>query len=325
MRSAGASIRNITEFERDYPNARTILLEQNYRSTQTILSAANQVISKNPERRAKNLWTAQGSGQLIVGYVGDNEYEEAQFIGKEIDRLVDEAEVRFGDVAIFYRTNSASRAIEDVFVRTGMPYRIVGGVRFYERREIRDALAYLRAIANPDDEVSLRRILNTPKRGIGDRAEASVVVFAEQERIAFADALVRVERDAHVGNAFGQGGDGVQRVAQRSAGAGGHRGRAGRGAHGGTGPDRLPGRTGGLGGSAGLLPAGEPGPVGHRAAGECRVAAGWRRRGDRGRHRRSAGRPAGSRQRTAGRGAGADFAGRRRRLRFRTRPTVWSR
>ncbi len=188
----GASIRNITEFERDYPNARTILLEQNYRSTQTILSAANNVISKNPERRAKNLWTAQGSGQLIVGYVGDNEYEEAQFIGKEIDSLVDEAEVRFGDVAIFYRTNSASRAIEDVFVRTGMPYRIVGGVRFYERREIRDALAYLRAIANPDDEVSLRRILNTPKRGIGDRAEAAVVVFAEQERIAFADALVRV-------------------------------------------------------------------------------------------------------------------------------------
>jgi DNA helicase-2/ATP-dependent DNA helicase PcrA len=188
----GASIRNITEFERDYPSARTILLEQNYRSTQTILSAANQVISRNTERRAKNLWTAQGAGQLIVGYVGDNEYEEAQFIGKEIDALVDESQVRFGDVAIFYRTNSASRAIEDVFVRTGMPYRIVGGVRFYERREIRDALAYLRAIANPDDEVSLRRILNTPKRGIGDRAEATVVVFAEQERIAFADALVRV-------------------------------------------------------------------------------------------------------------------------------------
>jgi len=189
----GASIRNITEFERDYPSARTILLEQNYRSTQTILSAANKVISRNTERRAKNLWTAQGNGQLIVGHVGDNEYEEAQFIGKEIDRLVDDSQVRFGDVAIFYRTNSASRAIEDVFVRTGMPYRIVGGVRFYERREIRDALAYLRAIANPDDEVSLRRILNTPKRGIGDRAEAAVVVFAERERIAFADALIRVE------------------------------------------------------------------------------------------------------------------------------------
>jgi len=188
----GASIRNITEFERDYPNSQTILLEQNYRSTQTILSAANKVIERNPERRAKNLWTAQGNGEKIVGYVGDNEYEEAQFIGKEIDHLVDDANVRFGDVAIFYRTNSASRAIEDVFVRTGMPYRIVGGVRFYERREIRDALGYLRAVANPDDEVSLRRILNTPKRGIGDRAEATVVVFAERERIAFADALVRV-------------------------------------------------------------------------------------------------------------------------------------
>ena len=189
----GASIRNITEFERDYPNARTILLEQNYRSTQTILSAANQVISRNSERRAKNLWTAQGDGQLIVGYVGDSEYDEAQFIAKEVDHLVDNAEIRFGDVAVFYRTNSASRAIEDVFVRTGMPYRIVGGVRFYERREIRDALAYLRAIANPDDEVSLRRILNTPRRGIGDRAEAAVVVHAERQRIAFADALVRVE------------------------------------------------------------------------------------------------------------------------------------
>ncbi len=188
----GASIRNITEFERDYPDARTILLEQNYRSTQTILSAANQVISKNRDRRAKNLWTAQGDGQLIVGYVGDNEYEEARFIGQEIDALVDDGQIRFADVAIFYRTNSASRAIEDVFVRTGMPYRIVGGVRFYERREVRDALAYLRAIANPDDEVSLRRIINTPRRGIGDRAQGCVVAFAEQERISFADALVRV-------------------------------------------------------------------------------------------------------------------------------------
>ncbi len=188
----GATIRNITEFERDYPKARTVLLEQNYRSTQTILSAANAVISRNPERRAKNLWTAQGNGQQIVGYVGDNEYDEAQFIGKEIDALVDEGAIKFSDVAIFYRTNSASRAIEDVFVRTGMPYRIVGGVRFYERREVRDALAYLRTIANPDDEVSLRRIINTPKRGIGDRAEATVAVFAERERIAFAPALQRV-------------------------------------------------------------------------------------------------------------------------------------
>ncbi len=188
----GATIRNIVEFERDYPNATTILLEQNYRSTQNILSAANSVIARNTERRAKNLWTAQGSGTRIVGYVGDTEHDEARFIRSEIDELIDSGSARYGDVAIFYRTNAASRAVEDVFVRTGMPYRIVGGVRFYERKEVRDALAYLRAVANPDDEVSVRRILNTPRRGIGDRAEATVAVFAERERIPFATALVRV-------------------------------------------------------------------------------------------------------------------------------------
>ena len=189
----GATIRNITEFERDYPNARTIMLEQNYRSTQNILSAANAVIAGNTDRRPKSLWTAEGSGEKIVGYVGDNEHDEARFIGQEIDRLVDDNACRYGDVAVFYRTNAASRAIEDIFVRTGMPYRIVGGVRFYERKEVKDILAYLRAVANPDDEVSLRRVLNTPKRGIGDRAEAQVAIFAEQERIPFADALRRVD------------------------------------------------------------------------------------------------------------------------------------
>ena len=190
----GATIRNIVEFERDYPDARTIMLEQNYRSTQTILSAANSVIARNPQRRAKNLWTAQGGGTRIIGYVGDNEHDEAQFVGKEIDPLVDAGEAVFGDVAVFYRTNSASRSMEDVFIRTGMPYRIVGGVRFYERKEVKDALAYLRAIANPDDEINLRRILNTPRRGIGDRAEACVSVFAERERIGFGEALQRVAR-----------------------------------------------------------------------------------------------------------------------------------
>ena len=161
-------------------------------STQTILSAANAVIARNPQRRAKNLWTAQGGGTQIIGYVGDNEHDEAQFVGKEIDALVDAGEAVFGDVAVFYRTNSASRALEDVFIRTGMPYRIVGGVRFYERKEVKDALAYLRAIANPDDEINLRRILNTPRRGIGDRAEACVSVFAERERIGFGEALQRI-------------------------------------------------------------------------------------------------------------------------------------
>ncbi|MET0864086.1 MAG: UvrD-helicase domain-containing protein, partial [Nakamurella sp.] len=188
----GATIRNIVEFERDYPQARTIMLEQNYRSTQTILSAANAVIARNTQRRAKNLWTAQGGGTQIIGYVGDNEHDEAQFVGKEIDALVDAGDTIFGDVAVFYRTNSASRALEDVFIRTGMPYRIVGGVRFYERKEVKDALAYLRAIANPDDEINLRRILNTPRRGIGDRAEAAVSVFAERHRIGFGEALQRI-------------------------------------------------------------------------------------------------------------------------------------
>ena len=188
----GASIRNIVEFESDYPNARTILLEQNYRSTQYILSAANALISRNSGRRAKNLWTAQGNGERIVGYVADNEHDEAAFVCGEIDTLVSENTCRYGDVAVFYRTNAGSRAFEDIFVRLGMPYRIVGGVRFYERREVKDALAYLRAIANDADEVSLRRVLNVPKRGIGDRAEAAIALFAQQQKIPFAEALVRV-------------------------------------------------------------------------------------------------------------------------------------
>ncbi|HEY0638631.1 MAG TPA: DNA helicase PcrA [Pseudonocardiaceae bacterium] len=185
----GATIRNITEFERDFPNARTIMLEQNYRSTQTILSAANAVISRNPDRKDKRLWSDQGDGEKIVGYVADNEHDEAAFVAAEIDRLVDSGEAVFGDVAVFYRTNSASRVFEEVFIRLGLPYRVVGGVRFYERREVRDALAYLRVLDNPDDTVSLRRILNTPRRGIGERAEACVAVYAERERVSFADAL----------------------------------------------------------------------------------------------------------------------------------------
>ena len=187
----GATIRNIEEFERDYPNASTILLEQNYRSTQTILSAANAVIAKNTSRRAKNLWTDSGDGDLIKVYVGDDEHDEASFIAREIDRMSDEGISRPGDTAVFYRTNAQSRAVEEVFIRTGMPYKVVGGVRFYERKEVRDILAYLRTIVNPADEVSLRRILNTPKRGIGDRAEAMIGAYAERERITFFDSLRR--------------------------------------------------------------------------------------------------------------------------------------
>jgi DNA helicase II / ATP-dependent DNA helicase PcrA len=185
----GASIRNIVEFEQDFPDARTILLEQNYRSTQSILSAANAVIARNPDRRDKRLWTDQPGGEKVVGYVADNEHDEAAFVAAEIDRLVDSGEVRNSDVAVFYRTNSQSRVFEDVFLRVGLPYKVVGGVRFYERREVRDALAYLRVLSNADDTVSLRRILNVPKRGIGDKAEDTVAAFAERERISFADAL----------------------------------------------------------------------------------------------------------------------------------------
>jgi DNA helicase-2/ATP-dependent DNA helicase PcrA len=185
----GANIRNIIEFEKDFPDARTILLEQNYRSTQRILSAANAVIARNPDRRDKRLWSEQGDGEKVVGYVADNEHDEAAFVAQEIDRLVDSGEVRNSDVAVFYRTNSQSRVFEDVFLRVGLPYKVVGGVRFYERREVRDALAYLRVLSNPEDTVSLRRILNVPKRGIGDRAEELVATYADRERISFAAAL----------------------------------------------------------------------------------------------------------------------------------------
>ncbi|MFD6953531.1 ATP-dependent DNA helicase PcrA [Nocardiopsis sp. TSRI0078] len=189
----GATIRNILEFERDFPKARTILLEQNYRSTQTILSAANAVIDRNEGRPAKNLWSEQGEGPAITGYVADNEHDEAAFVAGEIDRLTDDGTLTPGQVAVFYRTNAQSRVFEDVFIRTGLPYKIVGGVRFYERKEIRDILAYLRVLANPEDTVSLRRILNVPKRGIGARAEEAVELFAARERISFARALRRVD------------------------------------------------------------------------------------------------------------------------------------
>ncbi|MGY1617728.1 DNA helicase PcrA [Geodermatophilus sp. SYSU D00691] len=187
----GATIRNIDEFERDYPEATTILLEQNYRSTQRILRAANTVIAKNTGRRPKNLWTDAGDGELIEGYVADNEHDEAAWVAERIDELVDEGDVAPRDIAVFYRTNNASRVFEEVFIRVGMPYKVVGGVRFYERKEVRDALAYLKVVANPADVVSLRRVINTPKRGIGERAEACIEQFADRERIAFASALRR--------------------------------------------------------------------------------------------------------------------------------------
>ncbi|MER6711837.1 MULTISPECIES: DNA helicase PcrA [unclassified Streptomyces] len=189
----GATIRNILQFEEDYPDATTILLEQNYRSTQTILSAANAVIERNESRRPKNLWTNAGTGARITGYVADTEHDEAQFVADEIDRLTDAGEAKAGDVAVFYRTNAQSRVFEEVFIRVGLPYKVVGGVRFYERKEVRDVLAYLRVLANPEDSVPLRRILNVPKRGIGDRAEAMIDALAQREKISFPQALKRVD------------------------------------------------------------------------------------------------------------------------------------
>jgi DNA helicase-2/ATP-dependent DNA helicase PcrA len=189
----GATIRNILDFEQDYPQARTILLEQNYRSTQTILTAANAVISRNQGRKPKNLWSDAGPGSPVVGYVADNEHDEASFVAGEVDRLADEEGVRPSQVAVFYRTNAQSRVFEEVFIRVGLPYKVVGGVRFYERREVRDALAYLRLLANPEDTVSLRRVINVPKRGIGDRAEACLEALAQREDLSFAQALRRCE------------------------------------------------------------------------------------------------------------------------------------
>jgi len=146
---------------------------------------------RTPTRIPKRLWSDAGDGEKIVGYVGDNEHDEAAFVAQEVDRLADHEGVRASDVAVFYRTNAQSRSFEDVFIRVGLPYKVVGGVRFYERREVRDALAYLRVLANPVDTISLRRILNVPKRGIGDRAEAMVAAFADRERVPFAEALER--------------------------------------------------------------------------------------------------------------------------------------
>jgi DNA helicase-2/ATP-dependent DNA helicase PcrA len=194
----GATVRNIVEFEKDFPNADTILLEQNYRSTQNILDAANAVIANNDDRRDKKLWTSEGSGEQIVGWVAENEQGEARFIVDRIDDLIDEEKYTYGDFAVFYRTNAQSRAIEDALVRSGIPYKVVGGTRFYERKEIKDALAYLRVVANPDDDVNLRRILNVPKRSIGDRTEGIIADFADRENISFYTALGRLDEIPHL-------------------------------------------------------------------------------------------------------------------------------
>lgn len=189
----GADIRNIVDFEHDYPDATVIRLEQNYRSTQTILDAANAVIAQNPSREVKRLWTSEGSGAKIVGYAAESESREAQWITDTIDDLMDNHDYRPADMAIFYRTNAQSRAIEERLIASGIPYRVVGGTRFYDRKEIKDALAYLRVLDNPDDDVNLRRILNEPKRGIGERAEGTVAAHQDRQQSTFMAALRNAE------------------------------------------------------------------------------------------------------------------------------------
>lgn len=184
----GASSRNITEFERDFPGTKVILLEQNYRSTQNILSAANAVIGNNFDRREKKLWSAGGDGDKIVGYTAYNGHDEAQFVADEIE-VLHRAGMAYRDMAVFYRTNAQTRALEEILVRAAVPYRVVGGTKFYERAEIKDALAYLIAVANPQDELALRRILNTPKRGIGPATETQLASFAETNGITFRQAM----------------------------------------------------------------------------------------------------------------------------------------
>ena len=309
----GATIRNIEDFERDFPNATTILLEQNYRSTQNILSAANSVISRNSGRREKRLWTDAGDGELIVGYVADNEHDEARFVAEEIDALADRGDITYNDVAVFYRTNNSSRALEEVFIRAGIPYKVVGGVRFYERREIRDIVAYLRVLDNPGDAVSMRRILNTPRRGIGDRAEACVAVYAENTGASFNDALqaaaegkvpmlnTRAEKciagfvellDDLRGRLDGELGELVEAVLDRTG---------------------LPHRAGGVQRPAGSGPAGQPERIGQRRTriqhrpGQRRGAGNRPGRRGRARHRCARGVPR------------AGVAGRRRRRTARAR------
>ena len=213
----GANIRNILDFEQDFPNATSILLEQNYRSTQTILNAANSVIGHNKGRKPKRLWSEAGDGERIVGYVADDEHDEARFVSEEIDKLTDEGGARPGDVAVFYRTNAQSRVFEEVFIRVGMPYKVVGGVRFYERREVRDALAYLRMLVNPADEISLRRVLNTPKRGIGDRAVECVQALADRDRILVLGGAAPGRGRPGPGDPVAEGDRGLRRHGRRAA------------------------------------------------------------------------------------------------------------
>ena len=212
----GADFRNLLKFEEQFPEAVTVVLDQNYRSSQRILDAANAVIENNASHRPKHLWTDRGEGEPIVRFQGDDEHDEAAFVVREIHRLIDGGDHRYGDVAVFYRTNAQSRVLEESLVRSGVPYRVFGGVKFYDRREIKDALAYLRALVNPDDEVSWKRIVNTPRRGVGDTSVAKVDSYASGAGIPFPAAIEKAA-DAGVTGTRARRAEGSPRADGRSA------------------------------------------------------------------------------------------------------------
>ena len=203
----GADYRNLLRFEEVFPDATVIILEQNYRSSQNILDAANAVIANNAARHPKQLWTEQVGGELITRYHAEDEHDEGAFVVHEITRLTETEGQRFRDIAVFYRTNAQSRVVEEALVRAGVPYRVVGGLKFYDRREVKDMLAYLRALVNPDDEVSWRRVVNTPKRGVGDTSVNRVAEYAQAQGD-------HVPRRARLGGDRRRHGEGARRRAR---------------------------------------------------------------------------------------------------------------
>ena len=259
-RFRGADMRNILEFENAFPDVTIVVLEQNYRSTQTILDAANAVIANNLSRKPKELWTDRGDGNPIVRYHADDEVDEAQWVTREVAKLHDGGDLRWADIAVFYRTNAQSRVVEEHLTRMGVPYKVIGGTRFYDRREVKDALAYLKAVINPTDEVSVKRILNTPKRGIGDgsRRQARRLRLGSRHQLhGRAAPLRRRRRERH-------GREGDRRVprAARLGRRAGRRRRAGAAAPGAARPLRLPHRAPGGAHHRGRGPAREPGRAG---------------------------------------------------------------
>src|SRR4029078_10963827 len=217
----GADFRNLQKFEDAFPDATTVVLDQNYRSTQRILDAANSVIANNASHRPKHLSTDKGEGEPLVRFQGEDEHDEAAFVVREIHRLIDGADHRYGDVAVFYRTNAQSRVLEAALVRSGVPYRVFGGVKFYDRREIKDALAYLRALVNPDDEVSWKRIVNTPRRGVGDTSVAKIDAYSSGAGIPFPAAIEQATAAGVPGKALGGLKDLLELMAETATAAAG--------------------------------------------------------------------------------------------------------